>query len=510
MNDRTGNRARRAVNYSESKRFCDAYPRLLRPFDIVAVIIVAAALVPFCLFYGANFVNADTALLTVMSLQKVTLFIWGQNRFLNLVPFLASPVGSPDLNLAVQLLLFGGAFGALLAMFAWVAARLMVVAHRPADFWLCFAIMLFVFAFISSPYAMHAFVSEGQPYGLSGLLFGAGLIGYLAAPALSWPRRIVAFSALFLGAGLNPSLLLVAGAICACALPCWPQYWKRLLETGCAAFIACVFWLLLSRSFPGPRGYGAFEFAQLPAHLVGAYSAIWIALDAPMLAILCGSAGIALLFAFALPNVTARRPAIWLIPSLLAVFAVGYFVLLAGNRWVVLNGWHFRYFYPVTLALIVAIATPLIVLALRAPPALRILITVLVLAAVPLRLAAPWTPIEQLPPFARVLPVVEEARAKDVRLVAGSYWVVWPAVFLLHRDGLAFGIEEERGIANGGQVRRLLDAEQRTGRASRIICLDGETERCLHQAGVVTHREWRVSAEPCTGGCRIMELAAPP
>ena len=42
--------------------------------------------------------NADGILETIISLQRVTLFFWDQNRFANIVHLLASGIRSPVLN----------------------------------------------------------------------------------------------------------------------------------------------------------------------------------------------------------------------------------------------------------------------------------------------------------------------------------------------------------------------------------------------------------------------------
>jgi hypothetical protein len=43
-------------------------------------------------------INADTLIQSIMSLQKLTIFYWGQNRFASVVPFLLSWIASPHLS----------------------------------------------------------------------------------------------------------------------------------------------------------------------------------------------------------------------------------------------------------------------------------------------------------------------------------------------------------------------------------------------------------------------------
>ena len=60
--------------------------------------------------------NADVLLQSVMSLQRVTLFYWGQNRLMNFLPLLLQGIRDPQLNLYALLGL------AALAHHAWLLA----------------------------------------------------------------------------------------------------------------------------------------------------------------------------------------------------------------------------------------------------------------------------------------------------------------------------------------------------------------------------------------------------
>jgi len=57
-------------------------------------------------YYVPEYLNADVILNSIMSLQNVTLFYWGQNRLINIIPFLLQIVNNPTINLATHLLLF--------------------------------------------------------------------------------------------------------------------------------------------------------------------------------------------------------------------------------------------------------------------------------------------------------------------------------------------------------------------------------------------------------------------
>ena len=81
------------------------------------------------------FLNADVILNSVMSLQNITPFYWGQNRLLNVVPLLAWPLRDPALNLLAILYLNTGLYYLVLWIFARGAVTLTAVRAQSRE-WL--------------------------------------------------------------------------------------------------------------------------------------------------------------------------------------------------------------------------------------------------------------------------------------------------------------------------------------------------------------------------------------
>lgn len=486
----------------------DSVPAL-RAVDFVLVALLAGVLVPMCLMYaGPAYMNADTPLFSIMSLQRLTLFIWGQNRFINLVPLLASPLRQPDANLVVQILIFGGGFIGLVALLGWVMARLVLRSERRLDSWLCFAALLFTFFTVASRYAVHVFVSEGQPYGLSGLLMGGGLATLLRPTRPGAMTIAAAALAMLLGGGLNPSLVLVAIGVCSVAFIFWPAIRRQAVVAGVLSVTACGFWLALGSQFPGPRVYSRFAITDVWANLGAAWRSLGLGFVWAPLVACAVLAAIAAVIIIIRP-LSEPRPR-WLLLGLCAGFALGWFGLFAENAWVIANGWHFRYFYPVTFVAMLILTAPPVMLLLKCGSAVRASVVVVLLAACPVLLAAPWQGLDGFPVFAHVAGFVAEARRLDVRLVAGSYWSVWPTVFMLSREGPAFGIEAERAKSNRINLLRAVARMEADGKRPRSLCVDADLDRCLWQAAFVTGRPWRVAALTCGVNCTLIELADEP
>ena len=49
--------------------------------------------------YSPEYLNADILINSVMSLQNVTLYYWGQNRLISILPLVASLINNPLYNL---------------------------------------------------------------------------------------------------------------------------------------------------------------------------------------------------------------------------------------------------------------------------------------------------------------------------------------------------------------------------------------------------------------------------
>ena len=476
--------------------------------DVLLIGSIACVVVAMSLFLaGPAWMNADTPLLTVMSLQRITLFIWGQNRFLNVVPAAASLIRDPTLNLAVQLLLFGGGFVALLSLLGGVVSRTVLSGTGRIDGWLCFSVILSVFLLITSGYGIYVFIPEGQPYGLSGLLVGLGLLLLLRNRPPGRIGRIGAPVMMLIGGGLNPSLVLVAGFICVLAFLHRRELRFRAVLALATATATIGIWLVVARTQPGPAGYGTFTHDHVVANLRGTLRFMNLGLVMPVLTGLTAlDAAICVVLA-----VSRRRggPSVgigWKLPAASTVFTAAWVVAFSQNRWVILNGYHFRYFYPVFLTLPILLSLPMLLVLIGSRDAVKVFATVLSLLVAVCLLVAPWRPLRAFPVFARVAPAVDVARDRDIRFVSGTYWTVWPAVFLLLDDHrIAFGLERERGSANAAAAAAELHRLQVAGMRPRSLCLDEPARDCADVAGRITGEDWKPVAEDCGRRCSMIE-----
>ncbi len=142
--------------------------------------------------------DADSVLPAIMSVQKLTWFYWGQNRFANLLPLLASPVRSVDANLHLQFVLRQVCgFGAVFLVLGLVGERRFVYDRFFAG---VLALMLAAGSFVGS------FFNPAVPQAVAAAVFAAGL--WLARSDIR-PRRWLVVGVLFWGAFLVDMSLAV-------------------------------------------------------------------------------------------------------------------------------------------------------------------------------------------------------------------------------------------------------------------------------------------------------------
>ena len=117
--------------------------------------------------YTADNLQADGVLQSVMSVQNVDLFFWGQNRFASVVAFLASPVADPMLNLFLCLLINAVAYHALLVVVSWMGVHLVAGRRNWQCTLLLFLVLTAVTHTIVTDEKLYSLTLESQPFALS-------------------------------------------------------------------------------------------------------------------------------------------------------------------------------------------------------------------------------------------------------------------------------------------------------------------------------------------------------
>lgn len=454
--------------------------------------------------------NADGLLYSLISTDHLTFYYWGQGRLASLVPAMASPVRDEWLNLRVQMFILGCSFFGLIAAFVWAHRR----TYPPSTsalvgFLAALTLAAATAALALLPRTAYTFVFE-QQYAFSMVLYLVSI--HLVTQARSAAARLV-------GSLTTLAAVLVIPAT-ALFLPfAWPlsngapSRVRRCVEmTGVTALS------LLASVLAGSRFYGGPSESELYNNFSPrrALDGVPLAIEGIADSVRIIPTVLALTVACVVLWVRRRRlsPLLVSVVAGAVVFALGWLVLFSGNRWVELNGFGYRYYFPVYAAgiLVVAAAISELIDALlqrlpttaragdiATPPEVsaggRAAVTVLAGAGA---LAVTWmaafpTAVDWLPVLRNAEPATVAAERFDAEFVVGDYWQVWPTVFLGRSTG-----NDLLGIAYRSDplvhdVRNAVASALDEGRDVRIVCLGEILDVCLDRFTSFTGREWQVS-----------------
>lgn len=454
--------------------------------------------------YAPDFINADTVLGSIMSLQNVTLYFWGQNRLLNILPFAVSWITDPQSNLLALLYLASLATFSLLLLLALFARR--AVAGRSDLVLPVFAALSATYLLVASPHGIYLMSIAHPEYALALLLAGAGVYVVWFA-AIGAPARLaLAVPPVLLAIGLNPATAIPLSLTLAVA-----SLYRRRISGPDAILFAIVVggfvgWSAVSR-LHGSESYNAFSADDMAGKLARATGSIAEMAQPSAVAALA----LALLAGLAVRRWRVRRgpgvdPTPAAIPAVaaLCLFGALWFLLFSTNRWVEMNAFSSRYFIPVAFALVAVAAIGWAGVLRDVAPRIRAAIVVPLVAAAIIVTATPIRPITDFVVFRTVAPLPRSPSG----LYAGDYWRAWPAVFRdLMAGHEAYGLTY-RGEGNQKAVRRHVRAELATRGTFTLLCIGDPVEACAGEAGRILGRSTITASAPAGPDAMLLTMTS--
>ncbi len=464
---------------------------LKRGFSLLLAVILA--LIVFNWAVPTHF-DADTVLQSVMSMQKVTLFYWGQDRYANFLPFLYSWVPSPRANLLAIYFTSGIAFFLLLELISDLLAKLS--GKKIATFRLfCFLVLSLMSLLVLNKKGIYIFAYAAQPYSMSFLLMGWSWL-LVCHNRIDSLKMIVVFLLMLVAVGINPSIMLITWAtlvICLFYIRNWKVFILPILATG-----LFFFWQYLSSGVNAPHeDYSKFSqtavlFNSLKATLNN------FSQETERLPAMFALLGLSIVFfiVFIKKHIIPKQAQLLIV--LLTLFALFWWCLFSMSDWATRNNFHFRYFFPSILIALVLISMSISYALLSMPMQLHTPCAVVLLVLLCAMAVRPIMPMKYWHSSGGFDGVGKYMDLKQARILAGGYWQVWPALFRIqsitqhkHTDGYPrlYGAAG-RGSVNRAEMDSLIIREQKQGKVSMAVCIGAEPEQCVNELVANTSFKW--------------------
>ncbi len=426
--------------------------------------------------------DGDEIVLSIMSIQKLTVYYWAQDRYGNLASLLTVWIQHPIYNAYAQL--FIRLVAGLTAPLFYCA----LVFRRPLDVWRATLLSTGLLLLVGSVETVLFTYVQANPYSTSLACAGLASMALRAQPARAGRTPLMILGAVGLLAAyiVNFGLVIVALPLVGLFAMLLPSFGMiRLLVIHLLA--AVISYLLPGIAAPG---YHTDLGLALSLHNIAHYAVvIWNSARWPFVLVVLLPLAVLLIGLVRSGRWQMLRLFVTINAAMLGV-AVLYFVLVASSRWLVLNEFLGRYFVPGYLLLASVAGNALWFIARLSLRRRAVrdavfagLATVLLLA-VYTRLHARGISNQDM-----IVPgkaeIAREVAARYVALsldgIVGSYWDVWPAVLMAeqyHYDN-GYAGPHVFGVTIRGRVRR----EEFTARLAaqgrlRLACIDLAPAEC--------------------------------
>lgn len=421
----------------------------------------------------AGMQDGDGLLTSIISTDKLTWYFWGQDRFLNFIPGLASVVQDSDLNLRTQLFL--RAFFAYLAPFG----ILVFFARSPRLMLLGVAITNAILVLCLNSYGLFNLYVQHNPFGTSLVLFGVAFLLLSARGWWRWPLGLLCFLACFLAYATNFALLLFSLPFLFFLLILRPQQRREL------GIFAAMNALAIGMAFAHSRMFGerSTNFSAAPSLDAVLSAGMTVAQNVAFVPLLL----IFLVTVYCLRQV--RLPCKRELAAL-ALTACMIVVALANTAWVQSNAFNIRYF--LTALILLATATGLVVstfllqlgLLSRHVCALMLLCGGVLLAGLH-GFDRNYSELIHSRWRAPAKAVTAVALRDQASLIIGDFWDVWPVVYEVHRQRSTahnqvkpvFGATFRGHPMSGALIAATVDKGPQTA-----LCLMATAAACVDQA----------------------------
>lgn len=455
----------------------------LKPVNAGLMLAKVLGAIWFCLIvfitaatYAPSFLNADVLLNSVMSLQNVTLYYWGQNRLLNVLPLIASVVHDPVFNLGFVIAITVAVFYLFLLVLARCASD--YLQEPPSRALQVFIMLSSSFLLIFQPIAVAEIAIGHIEYSFSALLVALALWLLWRHSETAWTLETVVCCLIFFSIGVNPSAFLLLAFALAARVVQQKAIRSQDIRAALFSVAALVFWLVIARNH-GSTEYSAFSIQLIPTGLANILPSLMGLFDRADAQLFGGFLLMGLIFVWFSGGQSTKslRNVCLGIGAGFVVFSLLWLVLFSSHTWVAANNFHWRYFIFILFGLYVFLAV-LMTSIFSCMGGITRWVLVAVIAALGV-----FKGYQAPVPFSdfQVFRAVQNFAPKPYGLYSGNYWGVWPAVWRdLSLGEAAFGLAY-RGDGNLAAARAHIYQQLEANGDFFVLCIKDDIGTCMGQ-----------------------------
>lgn len=359
----------------------------------------------------------------------------------------------------------------------------------------CFLILSLVSLFVLNKKGIYTFAYAAQPYSLSFLLMGWSWL-LMRHDRIDVRQVVIVILLMLIAVGINPSIMLITWATLVIFL-----FYRQNVKVFILPLLATglfFFWQYLSSGVNAPHeDYSKFSqtavfFDNLKASLNN------FSQETERLSVAVAVLGLAIASFIVLIKKKVVPKQVQLLIVLLSLFALFWWCLFAMSAWATRNNFHFRYFFPSILILLVFISVNISYVVMSLPIRLHMPFVVLLFVLICGTAVRPIMPMKYWHSSGGFDGVGQYMAIKQSRILTGGYWQVWPALFRIqsitdnkHVDGQPrlYGAAY-RGSVNKAEIDSLIIREMKQGQFSTAVCIGAEPEQCVNELVANTSFKW--------------------
>lgn len=432
--------------------------------------------------YAPQWLNADVLMNSVMSLQKLTLFYWGQNRLLNIVPAATAFIKNPGLNLAA--VLFIASFSFYLFLFA--ISRFVAFVINPSNPYFLslkiFVVISTVFVSVFYSNAIFEIAIWHVEYSFAALLLSISVYFLILNRKNNVWNYLLSIAAIVLAIGINPSVIIPAVFIAVAVIVYRRKISVSELILVFSSLISFFIWNFVSKQY-GTLPYNKFDINLLPIGLERVFNGFLTVFNLPVLLFLIGLlACIKLLF---LLKRKGQRHEVYDMENYIiysiVIFSTIWFLLFSSSHWIEINLFSWRYFIFVIFGFLVVVAIEIGKIFNEMKPKYSIVLTGMFFLVT---MTAIFSAPASFNNYA-VFNHVNNLSKPGNHLYSGDYWLVWPSVLRDLMQGYeAYGLTH-RGEANNEAAKQYVFEKIKNDGNVMVICLNDKPENCINQINSV-------------------------